>query len=122
MAKKKTKLLSEDEVLDAASKIDLEMRHLFPQGSYTMPAVLNAAIAVTRGQRVASAARARKGGDQTALMKKAEAATWHAECVAKARTLLARGKSSRELAGILAPQFNVSPRRIRDVLKKAEVK
>lgn len=64
----------------------------------------------------------RAGGAATAKANKIEAANWHAECVTKAVALRAQGKSSRELAGILAPQFNVSPRRVRDVLKKAEVK
>jgi len=64
----------------------------------------------------------KKGGQKAAVVKKAAAASWHASCEQKARALLGQGKSSRELAGILAPQFHVTPQAIRTVLKKAKVK
>ena len=60
----------------------------------------------------------RQGGKNTGKHLAAEASEWHAECVAKARALLAQGKSQRELAAILAKQFSVSARRVRDILKK----
>jgi hypothetical protein len=64
----------------------------------------------------------KKGGKKAAVVKKAAAASWHSLCVERAHALLAQGKNSRELAGILAQQFSVTPRQIREVLKKAEVK
>jgi len=62
------------------------------------------------------------GGAAAADSKKAEAVGWHAECVGKARALLAQGKNPRELAGILSTHFGRSTRQINEVLKKAEVK
>ena len=64
----------------------------------------------------------KKGGKKAAVKKKAKAATWHAPCVRKATALLQQGKAGHELAGILAPQFKVTPQTIRSVLKKAKVK
>jgi hypothetical protein len=65
----------------------------------------------------------RAGGAASAEASKVVAATtWHAECVTKARALLAQGRLPRELAGILANQFGKSTRQVNNVLKKAEVK
>ena len=64
----------------------------------------------------------KKGGKKTAQAMRDAAAPWHAACVKKARTLLVQDRSSRELAGILARQFNVTPQTINAVLKKAKVK
>ena len=98
------------------------MRHLFSKGSYTTPALLNAAVAVSRMHGERRAAASSRGGAAAAKTSKAEAASWQAECVTKARALLAQGKSARELGGILAKQLNKSTRQISNVLKKAEVK
>ena len=64
----------------------------------------------------------RAGGKANGASKSTAAAEWQHKCIERARELLEQGKSPRELAGILAPQFAVSTRQIRDVLKKAEVK
>ncbi|WP_139350229.1 hypothetical protein [Rhodanobacter sp. C03] len=64
----------------------------------------------------------RKGGKAAGEAKKVEAAKWHSRCVEKAGALLVQGRSRRELAGILAPQFEVTPQAVRTVLNKAKVK
>jgi len=64
----------------------------------------------------------KKGGQKAAASKKADAASWHKSCEQKALALLAQGKKRRDLAGILAPQFSVTARQVRAVLKKTEVK
>lgn len=63
-----------------------------------------------------------KGGKKSAEAKQSDVASWHAKCAEKARALLQQGKAPRELAGILAPIFNVTPTAIRTVLKEAKVK
>lgn len=73
---------------------------------------------VARSLRVGN----RTGGYKAGAKKKAEAAEWHKECVEAAKNLLGTGRSERELAGILAPRFHVTPTQIRTVLKKAKVK
>lgn len=62
------------------------------------------------------------GGKKAARSNQDKAKDWHSECVSKANTLLAQGKSTRELAGILSAQLGRSARQVHKVLKKAEVK
>ena len=64
----------------------------------------------------------KKGGKKNADRSKEAAEEWHAPCAKKARELLAQGKTSRELAGILATQFERDRTTINRVLKKAGVK
>lgn len=64
----------------------------------------------------------KRGGKKTANARQAASKAVHAKWVDAARSLLEQGKSSRDLAGILATRFNVTARAIRDALKKAEVK
>lgn len=45
----------------------------------------------------------------------------HGKVVTKARGLIAQGKNKRELAAILAPQFGLSAKTIRRILKKADI-
>jgi len=67
--------------------------------------------------------QAKRGGQQTAKKKKAEAATeWQDACIKRARELIAQGTSPRDLVGKLLPHFDRSARQVLEVLKKAEVK
>lgn len=61
----------------------------------------------------------KRGGKKAANAAKADANAWQLQCVRRARALLHQGKSPRELAGILAPQFGHDVTTIRRVLKKA---
>lgn len=45
----------------------------------------------------------------------------HGKVVTKAKALLSQGKNKRELAAILAPQFELSAKTIRRILKKADI-
>lgn len=63
-----------------------------------------------------------KAGKKTAKAKQSDAASWHAKCAEKARALLQQGRAPRELAGVLAPIFGVTPKAIRSVLKKANLR
>jgi hypothetical protein len=66
--------------------------------------------------------QASRGGKKAGEEKRDEAAIWHGKCVDKARQMLANGAKRRDLASMLAPGFKKTPRQVRDVLKKAEVK
>jgi len=61
------------------------------------------------------------GGIQAGVAAKARAASWHADCVNRAREMLDGGRAPRELTGILAIRFNKTPRRVRTALQAAGV-
>lgn len=59
------------------------------------------------------------GGRAKARIVRAETAERDRQIHARARQLEREGRSRRELPGLLAPHFNLSARRIRDILKTA---
>ena len=78
----------------------------------------NAAALIAEGnkQRI----RRKHGGEATASNAREDAKTQRAKYQAAAQKLLTNGRSAREVAGILAPRYGVSPRTIRRVLKKTD--
>lgn len=71
-----------------------------------------------RQQKEAFTARSAEGGKAAGKVARIEAEPWQAECAERARQMLTRGESRRNLAGKLAPGFRRSPSQVRRVLKK----
>ncbi len=59
-----------------------------------------------------------KGGQQTAQQKKTELKDRNDQIKKQSIELLDKGREKREIAGILATQFNLTPKRIREILSK----
>jgi len=74
--------------------------------------VVEDAVAMQKGRA--------KGGQSTAKTRP----DWHERCIKEARRLLdiPPRREPREIAGILAKQFNHDPKTIRNVLKKSGIR
>ena len=59
-----------------------------------------------------------KGGQQTAQQMKTELKDRNNQIKKQSIELLDKGRENREIAGILATQFNLTPKRIREILSK----
>ena len=92
------------------------LRNYVRQGGETLVAQQYASIGI------AHAVGRKRGGKNAGDRKKRDAAPWQAECIAKAKDMLAKGTASHELAGKLAARFGKHPTVIRKVLKNASVK
>jgi hypothetical protein len=64
------------------------------------------------------AANSKKGGAASAESRRGKMATRNKDIVEYAEKLLAAGRKSHEIVGILAQQKNLSARQIRTILKK----
>lgn len=64
----------------------------------------------------------KRGGKKAAATNRDKAEAWQRQCVIKARALLDKGASPRDLAGVLAPKFQRDAGTVRRVLKKAGVR
>jgi hypothetical protein len=107
--------LTGEEARERAEKL-LRNAVLLNEGYTALCEAIVGAPKAVRGRLAAS------GGENAAAARKRDAAKWHDRCVVKAREMVAAGRSPREVAAILAPQFGKSARSVREVLKKAEVK
>jgi DNA-directed RNA polymerase sigma subunit (sigma70/sigma32) len=79
----------------------------------------NASKNVTRKQKHAKASV--KGGIGAAKAKADELASRNEKIISHARKLLENKRDRRVLSAIIATQYNLSDRRVRDILKKAGI-